>query len=53
MACASCAAKAAKRNQRLSSKFKNDPKRLARLIKEAERKGDLTKVELLKKKLNG
>lgn len=53
MACSSCAKKASARNARLSFKFKNDPKRLTRLLREAEKKNDFNKVEELKKKLNG
>lgn len=52
MACSSCAKKANARNQRMSQSFKNNPKRLIRLLREAERKNDLNKIEELKKKLN-
>lgn len=51
MACASCAKKAANRAKRLSVKYLNDPKRLTRLLREAERKGDTEKVNQLKQKL--
>lgn len=53
MACSSCAKKASARNKTLSQSFKSNPKRLTRLLREAERKNDLNKIEELKKKLNG
>lgn len=52
MACSSCAKKASARNHGLSQKFRNNPKRLARLLREAERKNDLPKIEELKLKLS-
>lgn len=52
MACSSCAKKASARNQRMSQSFKSNPKRLTRLLREAERKNDIKTVEELKKKLN-
>lgn len=53
MACSSCAKKASARSQRMSQKFRDNPKRLTRLLREAERKNDVKTVEELKKKLNG
>lgn len=53
MACSSCAKKANARSQRMSQSFKSNPKRLTRLLREAEKKNDLNKIEELKKKLNG
>lgn len=53
MACSSCAKKASARNQRLSQSFKSNPKRLTRLLREAERKKDTLKIEQIKKQLNG
>ena len=36
----------------MTQKYLNNPKRLSRLLKEAERKGDTEKIEELKLKLN-
>ena len=52
MACSSCARKASLRNKRLRASFLNDPKRLQRLLREAERKNQVDKIQELKNKLN-
>jgi len=55
MVCSSCAKKAEARGRRLALNAKrlNDPKRLSRLLKEAQRKGNQDKINEINKKLNG